>query len=496
MDTNASNANNTNNGDGASAGSGALRANAVGAAGIVFFVVAAASPLSAALGGSPAAIGAGNGAGAPGAYLAVGVVLLLFAVGYAAMSRYVTTGGGFAAYVHEALGARMGRGAAYLATVSYVAMQVGLYGIFGFFADVVFGQQLGIDLPWPVWAFLAMVLVGVLAWFDIDLSAKVLGVLMICEVVVLLVVDFAIVGKGGAHGLSLAGFSPDTVTGGALGIALMFAFASFIGFEATAIYSEEARDPSRTIPRATYAAVLLITVFLVFTVWCFVVGHGVDTVRDEARHSPDAFVFTLSSRYVGAAWTDIMQYLLITSFFAALLAFHNTIARYLLSLSRRGWGPRPLARTHPRHRSPHIAGAVQSVVGAVLVAIFVAAGLDPYTAVFSWSVGLGTLGVIVLQAWTCVAIITYFRRHRTGLGAWRTLIAPGLGGAGLVTAIVLALRNWDVLVGSDTGVSNYLPWIVPAVILIGVLLPAGAHRTSPSSAHSLDRQKATWTQPH
>ncbi|MER5184092.1 APC family permease [Streptomyces sp. NPDC002896] len=467
--------------DVAAAGSGGLRANAVGAAGIVFFVVAAASPLSAALGGSPAAVGAGNGAGAPGAYLAVGVMLLLFSVGYAAMSRYVTVGGGFAAYIQEALGTRMGRGAAYLATVSYVAMQVGLYGIFGFFAHVVFGRQLGVDLSWSVWAFIAMVLVGVLAYVEIDLSAKVLGVLMICEVVVLLVVDFAIVGKGGAQGVTFTSFSPATVTGGALGIALMFASASFIGFEATAIYSEEARDPDRTIPRATYASVLLITVFLVFTVWSFVIGHGADKVQGAARQSPDAFVFTLSSRYVGPVWTDVMQYLLITSFFAALLAFHNTIARYLLNLSRRGWGPSLLARTHPKYQSPHVAGVVQSVVGAVIVGIFVVAKLDPYTALFSWTVGLGTLGVIVLQALTCLAIITFFRRRRTGLSVWRTLIAPGLGGAGLVAAIVLALKNWGVLVGAGTGFSGYLPWIVPAVILIGVLLPVSAGRNSATS---------------
>ncbi|MEU6661983.1 APC family permease [Streptomyces sp. NPDC046821] len=472
----------------ATTGSGSLRANAVGATGIVFFVVAAASPLSAALGGSPAAIGAGNGAGAPAAYLGVGAVLLLFSVGYAAMSRYVTVGGGFAAYIQEALGARMGRGAAYLASVSYVAMQVGIYGIFGFFAHVVFSQQLGVNLPWSVWAFIAMVLVGVLAYVEIDLSAKVLGVLMVCEVIVLLVVDFAIVGQGGAHGISFTSFSPSTVTQGAVGIALMFAFASFIGFEATAIYSEEASDPDRTIPRATYAAVLLITVFLVFTIWCFVIGHGADKVKGVAQQSPDGFVFTLSTHYVGTVWTDIMQYLLITSFFAALLAFHNTIARYLLTLSRRGWGPSLLARTHPKFQSPHVAGVFQSIVGAVVVGFFAVAGLDPYTALFSWTIGLGTLGVIVLQAWTCVAIITFFRRRQTGLGLWRTLIAPGLGGLGMVTAIVLALKNWGVLVGADTGFSNYLPLIVPAVVVIGVLLPSRtkeADATPPSPAASL-----------
>lgn len=445
-----------------------LRPNAVGTAGIVFFVVAAASPLSAALGGAPAAIGLGNGAGAPGAYLMVGVVLLLFSVGYASMSRFVTAGGGFAAYVEAAFGARMGRGAAYLATISYIAMQVGLYGIFGFFADAVIGGRLDVHVHWAVWAFGAMVLVGVLAYFDIDLSAKILGVLMICEVVILLVVTVAIVARGGKSGLSLESFSPAVVTGGALGVALVFGFASFIGFEATAIYSEEAREPERTVPRATYIAVLLITMFLVVTVWSFVMGHGVAQVKSAAADSPDDFVFALSTHYVGAIWTDLMQFLLITSFFAALLAFHNTIARYLFNLSRRGWGPAPLARTHARHRSPHVAGIVQSAIGAVVVGGFAVAGLDPYGALFAWMVGLGTLGVIVLQAWTSLAVLAYFRAHPHDVGRWRALVAPTLGGIGLIAAVALVLSNWSVLVGTDHGLPHYLPIAIPLAALLGV----------------------------
>lgn len=459
-------------------GPGRLRANAVGAAGIVFFVVAAASPLSAALGTAPAVIGAGNGVGAPGAYLIVGLVLLLFSVGYAAMSRHVTGGGGFAAYVEAAFGPRAGRGAAYLATLAYMAMQAGLYGVFGFFAHSVSAAGLGWDVPWPWWSFGAMVAVGILAYREIDLSARILGVLMIAEVVVLLVVSIAIVAAGGESGLPLTSFTPAAVSSGALGIALMFAFASYIGFEATAIYSEEARDPARTVPRATYVSVVLITAFLVFTLWSFVVGHGVDQVVADAQQQPDDFVLGLSTRYVGPVWTEIMSVLLVTSFFAALLAFHNTIARYLLALSRRGWGPAPLARTHPRFQSPHVAGVVQSLVGAVIVALFVLTGQDPYSSLFLWMVGLGTLGVIVLQAGTSIGVIVFFRRRRLGESAWRAVIAPALGGIGLMTAAALALLNWPVLVGTDDTVPLLLPLLVPLAVVVGVALGPGRRKAT------------------
>ncbi|WP_052665372.1 APC family permease [Nitriliruptor alkaliphilus] len=447
-----------------------LRPDSLGVAGIVFFVVAAASPLSAAVGASPAAVGLGTGPGSPSAYLMVGVLLLLFSVGYAAMSRFVPAGGGFAAYIRAGLGTRAGRGSGYVAALSYLAMQSGIYGFFGYFTHAILIDT-GLGIPWWGWSFVPMVVVGVLAYFDIDVSVKVLGVILVFEVLVLLVVAFAILAQGGADGINVESFTPSVAFDGALGVAMMFAFGSFIGFEATAIYSEEARDRDRTIPRSTYIAVAVIMAFLVFNVWTFVLGHGVDSVQQAALDSPDNFVLGLSTTFVGSTWTTILTVLLVTSFFAALLAFQNTVARYLRSLSLTGWAPAVLARTHPQRMSPHVASVVTSVVTMVVVAVFAIAGLDPYTTLFAWLIGLGTIGITVLQALTSVAVITFFRRIPDRPGIWRTFIAPALGGVGLVLAVVLIIRNWSFLVGADSGLSRFLPWLIPAVLLIGAAMP-------------------------
>jgi amino acid transporter len=458
-----------------------LRPNSLGVAGIVFFVVAAASPLSAVLGSSPAAVGIGTGAGAPSAYLLAGVLLLIFSVGYCAMSRRVSAGGGFAAYVHAALGERAGRAAGYLASLAYLAMQVGLYGIFGFFANFIFADLFDINADWWVWSLLAWAIVSVLAYLDIDLSAKVLGVAMILEVVVLLVVSLAVLVKGGADGVNATSFQPDIAAGGAFGLAMVFAFASFIGFEATAIYSEEARDRDRTIPRATYTALTIITLFLVFTVWSFVIGYGAGQVQNEALNHPDSFVFGLAAQYVGVAWMKIMMVLLVTSFFAALLAFQNTVARYLRILAVRGWAPAPLGRTHPSFRSPHIASIFTSVVSLVAIVAFAAFGLDPYTKLFLWFVGFGTLAIIVLQAITSVSVAVYFRREPSDHNLWRTLIAPVVGAVGLSIAIALVVKNWSTLVGADSGFSQLLPWAIPLVIVVGLVLPLRHTATTPAA---------------
>jgi len=73
-------------------------------------------------------------------------------------------------------------------------------------------------------------------------------------------------------------------------IAIMFALASFVGFEATAIYGEESRNPTRTVPMATYAAVSIIMVFFAFTTWAIISSYGADRVVAAAFCGPGEFL--------------------------------------------------------------------------------------------------------------------------------------------------------------------------------------------------------------
>ena len=165
-----------------------------------------------------------------------------------------------------------------------------------------------------------------------------------------------------------------------MAIALLFNFASFIGFEAITIYSEEARDPKRTVPRATYVAVLTIGIFYTITTYLMVEGQGAAGLQEylgTLQPDPTAFLFVLGETYIGAALTIVMSLLFISSVFAALLAFHNAVARYLYALGREGLVPAQLGRTHTKHLSPHAGSLSQSVLAFVVILIFVITGQDP-----------------------------------------------------------------------------------------------------------------------
>ena len=449
-----------------------LREGAVGVGAVTFFVVSAAGPLVAIAGGFPIAMMLGDGPGMPAMLLLCTVLLLVFAAGYTAMARYVVTAGGFYAFAARGLGGLAGGAAALTAVVTYNAMQVGIYGMFGAAARALLLQYAGIHFPWYGYAFMAVASVAVLGYRQVDLSAKILSVLVSGEYLGVLILDVAILLKGGAHGITFQSFTPAAAFGGSPSIALLFCFAAFMGFEATTIYGEEARDPERTIPRATYLAVLLIGGFYVFSLWCLVVGAGAGglVAHLQAMPDPTRFLFELADQYVGRWLAAIMSILFVTSVFAGLLAFHNAAARYFYVLGRDGLLPRRLGHTHARHASPHVGSVVQTMIAAVVVTVYAARGANPLIALFACVTNVGTLGVIALMALSSVAVPVFFSRRGAPGGGWlRTRIAPALAAVALFVILALAVVHFDVLTGSEGMLRIVLPGIILAAGCLGTL---------------------------
>jgi amino acid transporter len=449
----------------------ALKKNAIGMWQIVFFVIAAAAPLTGMLGIIPVAIRLGNGAGVPGAFVAAGVILLIFSVGYSAMSRYVVNAGAFYAYLSQGLGSAFGVGGAFVAIASYTTMQVGVYALFGFFATVIVNPLLTLHAPWYAYSAVAIAVVQFLGMRKLDLSGFVLGLFITLEMGILLALSLSIVGHGGgAQGFNLRPFAPREVLSGHPGIALMFALASFVGFEATAIYGEESRDPTRTVPLATYAAVSIIMVFFGFVTWAIISSYGVDHVVAAAFADPGNFWFAKSDQYLGRLGTGIMRALLLSSIFACLLAFHNTITRYLYALGREGLLWRFLSGIHPRFQSPYKASYVQTGCAGLGLLASVLSGADPLTVVFSWTSAFATIGIVGLQFLVSAAVIVFFQRNGMDRRVWNTVVAPVLGMVGLGYALYLLIANLPALSGSDDGFVRSFPWIMLAVMLLGFSL--------------------------
>ncbi|MEU2296835.1 APC family permease [Streptomyces antibioticus] len=450
-----------------------LKRNALGVLGILFFVLSAQAPLTGIAGAVPIAVAVGNGPGAPAAYALAGAVILLFSVGFVAMGRHVVNAGAFYTYIGKGLGRTAGSGSAAVALFAYCTVQAAMYGLYGFTVAGLVEHYAGVHIAWWVWSLVTMAAVQILGAAGIELGAKVLAVFVLAEFSILLVFALVTLVKGGGpEGLAFTDtFSPGAALQGAPGVALMFAVASMFGFEATAIYGEEAREPHRTVPRATYLSVAVVTGFFAFTSWMLISSYGpskATAAAGDALAGGDStvFVFGPIADQFGGWVNDVLPVLLATSLFAGILAFHNSANRYLFSLSREGLLPARLRAVNSRH-APWAAGLVQTAIAAVLVLPFAVTGKDPVLTLFSWFSGVGVLACMLLYFLTSVSVIVFFRRERLDTRPWNTLIAPALGALGIAAVIWVVLANFTTLIGGDSTTATWLVLAVPAVLLLG-----------------------------
>ncbi|MFD7834858.1 APC family permease [Streptomyces sp. NPDC059761] len=447
----------------------ALRRAALGTADISFFVVSAAAPLTVMAGVAPVAILLG-GIGAPAGYLLAGLTLAVFAVGFTTMSRHVRSGGAFYAYITRGLGKRVGIGAALLALVGYNGMEIGVYGLLGTTTADTAHALGGLEVPWLPVSLAGLALIWYGGFRSIDFGAKLLGVLLVAETGILVLLAGGVLLKGGAHGLSADSFAPGAVLVPGTAAVLAFAFAAFTGFESTVIYRREARDPDRTIPRATYIAVAFLGLFYAFIVWTVIQAFGAEEVVAAAAADPGGLFFAAITTYVGPWAADLMHLFIVTSVIASLLAFHNAINRYALALAEEGVLPAALGRVHPRHRSPYLAGLAQTALGAVIVLAFALAGADPYQQLLLWVNTPGMIGLMALMLLAAIAVPVYFRRTAHTEGPWRTVVAPVAAAVLLAVAICLVISKVDLFTMASTTVNTVLVALVPAVFLAGLAL--------------------------
>ncbi|MER7763199.1 APC family permease [Streptomyces sp. NPDC097619] len=468
----------------------ALRADRLGTAGLLLSVLAASAPLMVVAGVMPTTYGVMGIVGQPLLFVILGAVLALFSIGYAEMSRHVHNAGAFYAYIARGLGPTAGAGASYVALVAYSAMQVGVYGILGFEVSNICALYLDAEVAWWIPALLAAVATGALGWLKIDLNAKVLGTLLVIECVLVVIFDVAVLADPGPEGLSLRAFNPETLSGAGLGTALCFCIAAFVGFEQSPVYAEETSKPHIVVSRVMFLAVGFAAMFLAFSSWALTVATGPGSIVASSAKEGPGLLFGLTEARLGSAFTDVLHVLFVTGMFAALLSFHNVVARYAFAMGREGLLPAAFGRTRSGSGAPVTGSLLQSGVSVVVIAAFaltddkpVGDPTTPVLRLMAWMGNVGALGVILLMAAASVAVIAFFvRRGAASAQIWR-LVAAGLAGLALFVIAIYTIKDFDVLVGAGPGSS--LSWILPGIVLlsaaIGLVCGAVLRRKDPAA---------------
>src|SRR5262245_1843888 len=128
---------------------------------LVLSVLAFSSPLTCLSGYFSLAI-MSTGQTAPVAFLIVTAVLMVFSVGYMAMTKHMPRPGAFYAYISEGLGRHLGLASAFLATLSYTVIGMGVYCFAGLTISGLVTKWGGPAIPWWLTGLVVWAVIGVL----------------------------------------------------------------------------------------------------------------------------------------------------------------------------------------------------------------------------------------------------------------------------------------------------------------------------------------------
>jgi amino acid transporter len=366
----------------------------------------------------------------PLAVLLALVACALVASSIGQLAKEIPSAGGLYSYVTRALGPEAGFmvGWGYLLFQPLVAPL--LFLIFAWVVDDVWTAEengLGIGTAfWPVWVLLAAAVVFFLTYRDIRLSTNAGIVLGVFEIAVFVALSaWMILSNFGD--VTLQTFNPSnnevgTIEGTFKG--MVFAILAFIGFESAAPLGEEARHPRWTIPRAVVGSAVLIGLFYVFCSYAWVIGTGFDNFTKVTTAAANPWR-DLGEVFWGAGWVLIFL-AIVNSAIANANAGVNAATRVLYAMGRNGVLPGAFARTHPVHRTPHVATIAVSGLGVAL-ALLMGWKWDPLTAFVIIATAV-TIVVICMYITVCAACAVYYwREKRSQWSIWLHAVFPVVG---------------------------------------------------------------------
>ena len=433
----------------------------------------------------------GGGWAAPSAFIIATIGFTVFSVGYIAMARRVTAAGGFYSFASHGFGQTIGMGVALLIAACYLIFSAGVTGVTAYFANTTIDDWIGVDIPVWVFEFGTLAAMIMFAFFHIELTAKILGVFLLLELVALMTFGICVLFQpadgyvwsallpwnffdGDANGATKA-FGAATV-----GVGIFGAFWSWIGFEMAPNYAEESKDPKRIMSPATYISVIGLGVLYTFICWMLVVSWGKNGITGgvTSQFNGDiASVFYPQTDRVfpidlGSAslLTRAFQLTIVTGSFACQLAFFNTATRYLFSMGREGILPRQVGRTHPTHKSPHVAAFIVGGLAALIIGGFLlydSSTLGALLKLGTWAPMMGNIGILAIMGLVSLAIIRYFATTAKGeLDVLSAVVAPLVAAGIMFGATWLLIDNRNTLSGGAGIPFVEYMWVPPLVVFI------------------------------
>ena len=373
------------------------------------------------------------GQGTAIAYLIAMGLMVLVGLCIAAFARESSSPGSLYVYTRRSLPPVFSALTAWALFFAYITTASAVIGGFVDFAYVFLDPlHARIGLPHIPAVFLVAIVAiaaGFVAYHDVKVSARLMLYIEGASVLLIAVVVATLLFKHGLHldhpQLQLKSMSPRGI-----GLGVMLAIFSFIGFESATTLGAEARNPLRTIPRAVIQSAILAGVFFI------VAGYGeVLGFRNSANSLGESInPFRSLSAQAGIPWLGPMIDVgVLVSMFAATLACVIAASRVLLLMAHQGLVHKRLSQTNTTHQTPGLASILTAVLAflpAAGLALHGTGGAD----IYGW---MGTLAVYgFLTAYGMVAVALAFHLKQTNRLTSGAILLTGVTAIAMLLAMI------------------------------------------------------------
>jgi ethanolamine permease len=229
---------------------------------------------------------------------------------------------------------------------------------------------------------------------------------------------------------------------GPLGIlsALPFAIWFFLAIEQLPLAAEEAHTPARDLPRGLLYGLLTLVIAAFLTLF---LNAGIAPGAAELGTSAEPLFEGFKTIFGEGLGAKVLALVAVTGLVAS---FHSIIFAYgrqIFSLSRAGYFPRWLSKTHPRRQTPHVALLVGAALGyAVAYGIHALGPEHPVGAVL---LNMAVFGAVIAYALQMLSFILL----RIRLPDIERPYRSPLGVPGAVVALAIALVTLVALFVTD-----------------------------------------------
>ncbi len=151
---------------------------------------------------------------------------------------------------------------------------------------------------------------------------------------------------------------------GYLGIwaAVPYAIWFFLAVEGVPLAAEEAKDPTRSLPRGLIGSMLILAAFALLILFLGAGAAGANQLKDSGAPLVDALVAVYGEHTWLAGFVNFVGLAgLIASFFSIIYAY----SRQIFALSRAGYMPTSLSLTN-KNKAPYLAIIIPGVIGFAL----------------------------------------------------------------------------------------------------------------------------------